>query len=349
MLRVLKVFGIDRGGWSIVKILNLVTVLILLGLIAPSLISRPSYAMNMFSLPIPIIFMMVRHVMSKHIDLVVSIIRTLTKNLDVAEKGKVRKLDKVAAISITFGSIIRLTTGMVNTFVFKSKYAIAVFIGGNVHNYMSDEMIEVFFFLTIAYQLIAILAIANFYTLVQLMLIKHAVALRHLFELDTQVSVKYLRYCQVMYRQHSDCKRSINKLLGFIPFAFLAMTFIFIMVILSFYVINDAKLSLSFKLLVIAPASITFVMTFMGTIRTADDATIAFVAARVAAGRVVTENRVPERVRREMDKFYELILTDGIVEATAWGFFDINRGLVLNFVNAVIPFAVMIITASTVV
>lgn len=355
MLNVLKVYGIstDRGHRRLMycfKFLNASIVFVSLVIISSNLIMKPVTQMNIICVALIVVPLLCRHVLTNSLTQVLVVVNDLMLNTDNSLRQRIVKHDRIMAVSVAIIYPIEIIMQISSILAYGSRDFVQIVLGMELESPKLELIGELIW--TYYYNMINIFVC--FYCHVQYIVTMHAQSCCTSFSNYILLSnssdseaLKYLKHCQIMYKQHLDSKRTLNTLLGFIPFAIFSITFIFIVVGISYLIVNEATVSISFILLSVTPCCTIALGALMLTVRHAADATDMFKLARLMAGRVATDyGSYSPRVIEEHMILFRLISTEKHVHATGWGFFDLNRQLLLNFANAVIPFAVMIITAT---
>lgn len=352
MLLVLKTHGIDADrNWmynGLFSTLNTVIVVTSMALVSYGIYSRPWYQMNVFNVAMILFGLAARQVISVNLSNVLDLLQQLNRHLDTQVQKLIRKFDLTISIIITVCYTGQIAFTLFDTFVLDSRSALKV--GFKIKQNDYSALLEILALVSYLYYYNIIVIMVCFYCFVQYVFIKHAQAC-HLFfvigRLHVTTSDNYLKYCQLMYTVHVNAKRHVNKLIGFIPFAYLGITFVFIVVAISHMIIHKDTIPRSFLLLNMVPALGVSSLILAFIIHFACNATDEFKAARLEAVKLTfVSGSSHSKLHEQKASLYRLIALEKPVNATAWGIFNINRQLLLNFANAVIPFAVMIITVS---
>lgn len=357
MLNVIKVLGIDiHHGWAtfFFKIVYFVMELVSIAIVSYSLYSKAAQQLNVVNVVTIVLCVITRQVVSKNMEKLINLLENLNTSLDIDKEDEVKRADKVLAISIGLCYSFALIAASFDTFGYNSIHAIDIGFNIRPDNYAAlFEMIVLFGYL---YHFYMVAIFVCLYCMVQYVFVKHAQACRSLFKkhlkssLNDQELLNYLISCKNSYNRHLVGNRQVNQLIGFIPFAFFSMFFVFIIITISHLIVNEESIAKSFLVLSVLPTVVTCIAITTLLVIMACIATDEFEHARLEAGYLainfVTCNTQLESIRQTSKSLHMLISMEKPAYASAWGCFDIDRQLLLRFSNAVIPVAVMIITSS---
>lgn len=357
MFNAIKAFGIDiEHSWTSLffKVVYFVIESMSIGIVSYSFYHEPTYQVNLTNVAIIALCITTRQIVSNNMAKLIDVVQQLNACLDSDKLQRVKITDSVLSISTGISYCLLLIGGSVATLGYDSIAGIEV--GFNIRPVCCSALIEMTVLIGYLYHFYMLAAFICLYSLVQYVLVKHAQACQLLFashlqpRLNETEIISYLVNCQNAYRRHLDAKRQVNQLIGFIPFALFSLSFIFVVVTITYLIVNEESIPKSFLLLIVVPGALTNIALTVLIVRVACKATEEFEHARLVAGNIaidsVTCNSQQESLQQQSKSLYMLISVEKPVYATAWGLFDINRQLGLHFINAVIPFAVMIITAS---
>lgn len=357
MLNLLKVYGIDMERcWVTVffKLVYFVIEFMSIAIVSYSFYLKPMHQMHVVNILMIVSCVLTRQAVSNNEAKVIDLLQQLSTNLDSDMVNDVKMVDRLLAIAIGLCHSVALICGLVSTFGYQTTAAIE--IGLNIYPVHCSSLIETVVLFGYLYHFYMIVGFICFYCMVQYVFVKHAQACGLLFAKRLQTNLNetellsYLIYCQSSYKLHLMAKRQVNKLIGLVPFILFSSGFIHIVVTISYMIVNEQSIPKSVLFLVVLPAMVTNVAITMLMVRFASSATDEFQHARLIASYIaidsVSGNTPPECIQKQMKSLFMLISVEKPICATAWDIFDINRQLTLHFTNAVIPFAVMIITAS---
>lgn len=357
MLNVIKVYGIEmeRNWFTFTfKMVNLFIEIMSIAIVSYSIYSTPKYQLNVFNVATIVLCILTRQVVCNNMATVIDVMQPLNSSLNMDKIEDVKRADSFLAILIGFCYIVGVIGGSVDALGYNSIQAIG--IGLNIRPLCCPAILDLIVICGYMYHFHLMAVFVCLYCIVQYVFVKHAQACRILFtrhlqsRLNDTDLLSYLINCQDTYKLHLNAKRRVNELLGFIPFSFFSLTFIFLVVTTSYLIVNEESIPKSFIILCVLPAVVTSITIKLVMVRLASYATDEFEHARIEAGYIaissISHKARLDSIQRETLSLYMLISVEKPVYATAWGMFDISRQILLQFTNAVIPFAVMIITAS---